>query len=390
MSKRRSKSTGGGAKKKPRVDETASNQEPFAQDSNYYYEDGNAVLLIENVLFKVHGSLIKAQSKVFEEMLVASLKKKGKKVQGSTDKSPIVVEGVRAAEFRNLLKMIYLPRSDSFYTTLEAPIQCLVALEFYLDIARLANQFQMADSETWAVNKLKTLMDVSGKMIFDYVAKHRQPEQTFKFLTDAWSYAQLTPDRLLRYDLRNLLQYYYTVPAPVDAAHALVSFRSLQQDQQDRSMLGFWYMLLLNRGHQEWVTDSFTQQDRIALFTTQVYLSPIPSSLAEGLTLPLVTEPVILTGGYVQALESMVCSSCLRPIGVAWKKAFNTDYYRSVVSSEALRATNALATLPRIRFEFADFVRQKPTDCSPRILETLDREIELLYERLGGYYRDID
>ncbi|KAG8686376.1 hypothetical protein FRC11_009029, partial [Ceratobasidium sp. 423] len=39
-----------------------------SRDPQYYFEDGNIVLLVEDVLFKVHASLVKAESQVFQDM----------------------------------------------------------------------------------------------------------------------------------------------------------------------------------------------------------------------------------------------------------------------------------------------------------------------------------
>ncbi|QRV97356.1 The BTB (BR-C, ttk and bab)/POZ (Pox virus and Zinc finger) domain [Ceratobasidium sp. AG-Ba] len=262
-----------------RADETVPEQVLPVRDSRHYYEDGNVVFLIEKVLFKVHTSLISAQSEVLRSSLAVFKDGNGVQHEGTTDERQMTVRGVGADEFRNFLNMIYLPRSDGFYTMLETPQGLKHAFRFYLNVARVSQLFCMADSELWAVNRLKSFWIASGKTIVDLVVKTRQANKEFYFIPEALRFAGLTRDLSLRHDLRNLLQCYYTMPTPFPTPVALSKFRMLRKRQADPSMTGFWFLILLNYGYKEWHSGPFTRQDRVALFTAQVYLSIIPESL---------------------------------------------------------------------------------------------------------------
>lgn len=338
----------------------------------------------------------------------------GAEPEGTNDEHPISVPNVRAIEFRSLLDMIYLPyvrssrpvpimlrivddlfrRSDTFFTTLESQRGAWLAFVFYLDVARLAHKFCMDDFEQWARDKLKSLLVNSSKDILDVTTRKRVSGAMPRAYSQGLVYARLVLDFPLRHSLRNLLQCYFVVPAPLATPGVLSAFRQRTLRQEDPAMFGFLFLLLLNSGHQEWDSKLFTRRDRIALFSAQSYLTPPPESLGVDFTLPLLVRPIFTTRGYLHALTDSMCSNeCHRRLSSAWKKAFGSDYYPSVVSNEALRATSALATLPKIRFEFASIIRPYLSDkdnCSSRTLQLMDEEIHQLYVKLGGYYRDLD
>ncbi|KAH7334250.1 hypothetical protein B0J17DRAFT_672707 [Rhizoctonia solani] len=80
----------------------------YLRDPQYYFEDGSIVLLVKDVLFKVHASLIKMESQVFENMF-AMPRGNSAETEGSSDRNPIVISQVEPAQFRNLMKMFYCP-----------------------------------------------------------------------------------------------------------------------------------------------------------------------------------------------------------------------------------------------------------------------------------------
>jgi hypothetical protein len=106
------------------------------RDDSYYFQDGNVVMLVANVLFRVgknapvqritsnksqvHTSLLSRESEVFKDMfatparLASSMsldapdglpRKRGK--EGSCDENPIVIPQLQPYQFRNFLLVIY-------------------------------------------------------------------------------------------------------------------------------------------------------------------------------------------------------------------------------------------------------------------------------------------
>ncbi|KAG8716476.1 hypothetical protein FRC09_015708 [Ceratobasidium sp. 395] len=79
------------------------------RDPQYYYEDGSVVLLVDDTLFRVQASLLKAQSEAFRDMFASLSGDVDAKVEGLSDECPIKISDVTVPEFRNLLMIFYAP-----------------------------------------------------------------------------------------------------------------------------------------------------------------------------------------------------------------------------------------------------------------------------------------
>ncbi|KAG8723387.1 hypothetical protein FRC09_003519 [Ceratobasidium sp. 395] len=133
----------------------------ITRDSQHYYEDGSVVLLVSNVLFKVHASLLKARSKVFKDMLTPPPSQDDIKPEGLTDEHPIKITDVTASEFRNLLVIFYALPSDMVSLGIQGatyPVRAWPAFVSLSDVARLTKRFCMTDDEKWAASRLKFLI----------------------------------------------------------------------------------------------------------------------------------------------------------------------------------------------------------------------------------------
>ncbi|KAF8207281.1 hypothetical protein K438DRAFT_2013775 [Mycena galopus ATCC 62051] len=82
--------------------------EPLAtrRHAEYYFEDGNLVIQVSGILFRVWDGVLRRHSKAFPVAPVSLL---DKLPDGINDEHPLVLEGVDAADFERLLWIIYPP-----------------------------------------------------------------------------------------------------------------------------------------------------------------------------------------------------------------------------------------------------------------------------------------
>ncbi|KZP04954.1 hypothetical protein FIBSPDRAFT_806207, partial [Athelia psychrophila] len=76
-----------------------SNEIEQPRHSKYYFKDGSVVFLIEKVLYNVHRYFFERDSAHFHSIL--------ENVQGADEQNPIVLPGVRSADFDEFLAILY-------------------------------------------------------------------------------------------------------------------------------------------------------------------------------------------------------------------------------------------------------------------------------------------
>jgi len=82
------------------------------RDADYYISDGNTVLLVENILFKVHRSTLTKDKSTFDTMFSLPSDSSSDSSmtvgpEGESDDNPIHLQGDTAEEFRALLWALY-------------------------------------------------------------------------------------------------------------------------------------------------------------------------------------------------------------------------------------------------------------------------------------------
>ncbi|QRV97358.1 The BTB (BR-C, ttk and bab)/POZ (Pox virus and Zinc finger) domain [Ceratobasidium sp. AG-Ba] len=368
---------------------------PWIRDARFYYEDGSVVLRVEDVLFKVQASLLKAHSEVFTDMFTMPPGDHNGQAEGSTDEYPIVIPGIKATEFRNLLKMLYIPPSDKFFVNLQSTrksdTKSLRDFLFYSDVARLSHRFGMGDFEKWALGKLGTLVESSVNNVLAAVRKNMEDETDFDNSMDTLSYAVLVSDQPMEHNLRNAILHNSVSPETLSPSILLGLLHRPGLLEEEPAMFGFWFLAILNLGHSAWHQEPFTKQDRVALFSAQTHLTPLPQSLGEGLSLPIVVRIKPTKEGYIQGLGGLRSDSCRRRLSRAWRSVFSSEYYDDVLSREILKPTSMLCKLPKLRSEFRTAVGAlTPCACYADVLRWLDEQMKVLFTRLAGYYQDID
>ncbi|KAG8737400.1 hypothetical protein FRC10_008255 [Ceratobasidium sp. 414] len=378
----------------PHIKEILEPLGTIKRDNRYYYEDGNMVLLVENVLFRLHASLFKPRS--YGSMNIFGNDKARSK--GVSDQHPVVIPEVKASEFRNFLKLFYCSPSERLdldpHLRQESGSDSWSKFQFCSDIARLAQEFGVVDAEAGVAKKLVQQAHGSGLDLTASARKHNTRD-VLRCLLETLKYARRIQDVDLQHNLRNIIQFYCTDRRTegLPVADLVELFHNPAVRYEDCSLFGFLFITLLSYGNGVWAqTGLFTREDRIAFFSAQSYLTPLPDSLGASLNLPLLVEPQLTNRGHLEALVYKTCSDkCRQQLSSAWKESMIPTHYADL-DEDILTSTSALIWLASFRLEFASHVRSLPTcvnRCNHSVVTYLDRNIEQLFEELAGYYRDI-
>ncbi|KAI0729373.1 hypothetical protein C8Q72DRAFT_778202 [Fomitopsis betulina] len=79
--------------------------------TRFYFADGNIIFLVDGVLYNIHRYFLQRDSLVFRDLV--SLPETGCS-EGSTDQSPICLEGTRSIDMERFLSILYPPRIGHF------------------------------------------------------------------------------------------------------------------------------------------------------------------------------------------------------------------------------------------------------------------------------------
>ncbi|CAE6493724.1 unnamed protein product, partial [Rhizoctonia solani] len=394
---------------------------PFIRDPRYYFEDGNVILRVREVLFKVHASLLRAHSEDFFNKLRPSLQSEEPTAhRGVRDEDNIIINDIQPSQFRNLMKVIYCLPSNNVVLSRPATNdrQAIVGnFDCYLDIAILSRKFAMEDIQQWARKKLNKLLHKSGKVLseeFDDFYEYIMPDEdnrlgdedfkpqtmdcvpvassypAFRFM-EAIHYAKAVSDNTLLYDTLGVLEYYCINPG--HKIEFLLSFlRIADLRKTNPSVFGFLFLLILSRGKLAWVEKAFTRDDRAVLFSVQSFLSPLPAAIKEPIVIPLFTRPARANEFARILSENTECKDrCSEEIFLHWEKTFPAGYYHDVNSKEFSVSIKALTTLPLRRFNFTIRLGEVHCkQCSRKVQEQLDQDMQEVFARLAKYYNVCD
>ncbi|CAE6501460.1 unnamed protein product [Rhizoctonia solani] len=374
----------------------------YSRDPDYYFEDGNTILLIQDVLFKVHRSLLKAQSQVFEDMFTLPSGDTANDVEGTSDEHPIAIPQVKSPRFRNLLKIIYSPASSGFHASLQfnddkpysyLDIKAWSDFTFYLDVATLGHRFAMAEMEQWAKGRLTRLL-----LSYPEVIAFRASADPYTLL-DSIEYARIIQDQQLINNTLHLAYYHFSLPELHAGFKDLLSLiRNSNLKERHPSVFGCLFSVFLSEDHTSWEKKPFNKMDRMALFSAHVRLSTIPKSFKANIRSPLFERPKSLPHFRKKFTPDSTntpppcINGCDQKILEAWKEEFSEGYYLGVIKDNIIKPFTSLSIIPQLRLHFVQRVRAIGCNqnCHTRYINQLDEDIERVYIQLGDYYREID
>jgi len=126
-----------------RFDEIARSSDRPIRHHVFYFDDGNLVLDVQGTLFRIHKYFLTRHSPVFENLF--RMKSSSSNLEGSSDKSPITLQGDDPVDFCRLFRLFYHDEPGNAV--------CLDA-EQWVSILTLADKYEMVPLRNAAVQKL--------------------------------------------------------------------------------------------------------------------------------------------------------------------------------------------------------------------------------------------
>ncbi|KAF8651962.1 hypothetical protein AX16_004605 [Volvariella volvacea WC 439] len=130
------------------------------RDPDYYREDGDCILLVGQVLFKVHRFLLTRDSSRFRNILKSRLPD-GSLIRGGSDSSPIIlVDDI--VEFRALCCALYAPAHEigAQYDPKRVDIPKIVSL------VRIYDKYEFSGANKWTIDILETHLNPQSTCTF--------------------------------------------------------------------------------------------------------------------------------------------------------------------------------------------------------------------------------
>ncbi|KAL1676926.1 hypothetical protein EV122DRAFT_266547 [Schizophyllum commune] len=145
------------------------------RDAVYWRPDGDAVFLVDGVLFKIHSFLIGRDGSAFEDMF--TLPNKGDLAIRGSEEEPIELHGDTADRFRALCWALYaLPTEIHSQATTD------IDLPRMLDIAEMANKYHFKAFEKWSMDMISKYSLRNRKTQQDYLSTSCPPEVLARIL----------------------------------------------------------------------------------------------------------------------------------------------------------------------------------------------------------------
>ncbi|KAJ7662831.1 hypothetical protein DFH06DRAFT_1296378 [Mycena polygramma] len=127
-------------------DETLVEEFPVQarRDLAFYREDGDCILRVENILFKIHRHLLNYPSSAFHG-LFSLPNGAGSKVEGHDDNSPIQLSGDNPEHVRSFFHYAYSSPIDLQYSSLSSG-----AIDKLIGTLHFAHKYRLESFEKWA------------------------------------------------------------------------------------------------------------------------------------------------------------------------------------------------------------------------------------------------
>ncbi|KAJ8503540.1 hypothetical protein ONZ45_g10776 [Pleurotus djamor] len=124
-----------------------------ARHNAFYYLDFST-FKVEDELFRIPTYYLKAKSEVFNQMFLLPSDGEGSIVEGQSDASPIVLEGVNKSDFQSFLAVILQPFMET--GTMPDSVD-------WLSVLKLANMWGFTDLRKMAISNLSKSLSRSAK-----------------------------------------------------------------------------------------------------------------------------------------------------------------------------------------------------------------------------------
>ncbi|KAJ6542589.1 hypothetical protein B0H19DRAFT_303467 [Mycena capillaripes] len=133
---------------------------------DYYFEDGNLVIQVSNILFRLWDGALRRHSKAFPSAPVSLFD--DKVPDGADDEHPLILEGIESADFERLLWIVYPPVLGQCKAT--TPRDWTAILD-------LATRWQFTDIRALAIRELGAFADIDPVEKIELAHRYRIPPQ---------------------------------------------------------------------------------------------------------------------------------------------------------------------------------------------------------------------
>ncbi|KAG8736165.1 hypothetical protein FRC10_009637 [Ceratobasidium sp. 414] len=363
------------------------------RDTRYYIDDGNVILLVEDVLFRVFGDMLQLPKPPGEQA--------SSQIEGLSDDNPITIPQVKASAFRHLLLLLYGLITDRVYQALVTEVtddkqRTITAFRSYLDISSLAHRFCMLEIEKWALNQFRRVLASPIRMA-ELPWVHGE-------LLDALAYTKLLDDPEMVLEVRNFIGCHLQMPRARSSrswglfskqatASAINTLKCLYKDDTlktiDPALFGLVFCSVLSEGHTSSLWTALTLEDRSKLLAAQVYLTPLPLAKVH---LSWIKNPAEVPS----ALKKEDCATCFQKcsdqfVATTFPYIFDAAYVERLQANTPLTGILALRELPKRRRDLSQLF-QTPwgceKDCGGHLLRALDCKIDSVFTELCHSYHD--
>ncbi|KAI0352036.1 hypothetical protein OH77DRAFT_1429073 [Trametes cingulata] len=122
---------------------------PFAAPHpDYYFDDGNLVILVENTLFRLFRSTFTRHSVVFNDLFSLPIGQDGPPAEGQDDDNPLHFSGISSTDFERLLWVLYPPNYGAHKAK---------SVDEWQSILSLATRWEFNDIRELAIRQLQSL-----------------------------------------------------------------------------------------------------------------------------------------------------------------------------------------------------------------------------------------
>ncbi|QRV83147.1 glycosyltransferase family 8 protein [Ceratobasidium sp. AG-Ba] len=251
----------------------------------------------------------------------------------------------------------------------------------YVDVAELAERFAAPNLRSWACGQLKRVL----KSADEFLSRHNL---SWEYHIRALLFAKRTGDDEVLASVRSLIQLHFVwvlkdspiqVPAEratvVDAVRerAVKLYKYPTLRDEDAAIFGFLFCCILSMGPDFAAqTSLLTRNDRVALLSGQVLLTPLPTSSLD-LDWLHILSPENRSGDITKFASCPTCD-----FFPAWEAVFGGGYYQQLrENATPLFGISQLAALPFKRLQLSDLIVEMDlSDCQQSCGQRLVRYVD--------------
>ncbi|KAJ6551788.1 hypothetical protein B0H19DRAFT_1264421 [Mycena capillaripes] len=127
-----------------------------SKDGNFYSSDGDCIIQVDNILFKIHRYHLSEDSSVFQHMF--SLPAGALPSEGQHEDNPVVLQGDTLVQFRAFLSFVY----SKYPSQIQVHRTSAVDVERLLKMIPFAHKYLLQNCLVWALESLEHILDTAA------------------------------------------------------------------------------------------------------------------------------------------------------------------------------------------------------------------------------------